>query len=65
MGCMSAAGCLWGPIYSSVGPTYQICAPASHPDIFMSDVSLMNVTGYIRRFHVTNEYTVIFVGADE
>jgi hypothetical protein len=39
--------------------------PSLHPGIFISDMSPMNVTRYIRRFHVTDEYIVTFVGTDE
>jgi hypothetical protein len=46
-----------------MGPTCQICAP--HPGIFIGDVSPTNVTGYIRRFHIIDEYIITFVGTDE
>jgi hypothetical protein len=35
------------------------------PSIFIGEVSPMNVTGYIRRFYVTDEYTVIFIGSNK
>jgi hypothetical protein len=35
------------------------------PDIFIGDMLPMNVTRYIRRFDVTDEYIVTFVGTDE
>jgi hypothetical protein len=35
------------------------------PSIFIGDVSPMDVIGYIRRFHVTDEYIVTFIGTDE
>jgi hypothetical protein len=68
-----AVSCLRGPIYSSInrfirriyGPTCQIHAPAPHPSIFIGDVSPMNVTGNIHQFHITNEYTIIFISTDE
>jgi hypothetical protein len=60
----------WSPIYSSVnqriyGPTCQIHASAPRPGIFIGDVSPMNVTGYIRRFHITDECIVTFIGTDK
>jgi hypothetical protein len=62
-GHTSAVGHLRGPIYSSVmGPPVR---SASHPNIFVGDMLSMNVTGYIYRFHVTDEYIVTFVGTDE
>jgi hypothetical protein len=69
MGHTSASGRLQGTIYSSVNRTDEYMGPpvrsAPHPGIFIGDVSPMNVTGYIHRFHVTDEYTVTFIGADE
>jgi hypothetical protein len=58
------------PIYSLVNQriyesTCQIRAPAPYLSIFVGDVSPMNVTGYIHRLHVTDEYIVPFVGTDE
>jgi hypothetical protein len=35
-----------------------ISAPPPRPSIFIGDVSPTNVTRYIYRFHVTNEYAV-------
>jgi hypothetical protein len=49
---MSAGG---GHIY---GPMCQIYTPAPHPGIFVGDVSPMNVTPYIHRCDVTDEYIV-------
>jgi hypothetical protein len=57
-------------VTSGAQPT-NICANCqSHgscplPNSFVSDVSPMNITGYIRRFHVTDKYIVIFIGTDE
>jgi hypothetical protein len=36
----------------------------SHPGIFIGDMSPMNINGYVRQFHVFDEYTVAFVGTD-
>jgi hypothetical protein len=46
-------------------PTYQTRAPAPRTNIFVDDVSQTNVTKYIRRFHVTDEYIVVFINTDE
>jgi hypothetical protein len=69
-GHTSVTGCLRGLIYSSVNrriyrPTCQTRALAPWTNIFVSDVSLMNVTEYIRWCHVIDEYIVIFIGTDE
>jgi hypothetical protein len=54
-----------GAPYIRQWPTCQIRAPPLRPDIFVGDVSPMNVTGYICRFHITDKYIVTFVGTNE
>jgi hypothetical protein len=65
MGHVSAAGRLRVPIYLSVGTIYQIRVWVPRPNIFVDNVSPMNVIGYIHRFHITDECIVTFVGTDE
>jgi hypothetical protein len=49
----------------------NICAicqshgPAPHPSTFAGDMYLMNTTGYIHWFHITDEYIVTFISTDE
>jgi hypothetical protein len=67
-GHASVAGGLRGPIYLSVNqriyrPTCQ--TPVLPPNIFIDDVSPMNITRYIHQFHIIDEYVVIFVSTDE
>jgi hypothetical protein len=33
--------------------------------IFVGDVEPMNIWAYIRRFHITDEYTIIFLSTEE
>jgi hypothetical protein len=35
------------------------------PNIFVGDVSPMNILAYIHWFHITNEYILIFLGTRE
>jgi hypothetical protein len=64
-GHASAAGHLWGPIPTNIRAHLSDPRPGPHPIIFVGDVSPMNITGYIRRFHITDEYIVTFIGTDE
>jgi hypothetical protein len=66
---MSAVGGLQGFIYLSVNrsiyrPICQSRASAPWTNIFIGVVSSMNVIRYIHRFHITDEYTVIFVSTN-
>jgi hypothetical protein len=47
------------------GPTPVRFVPWPRPSTFIGDVSPMNIIGYIRRFHVTDEYIVTFIDTDE
>jgi hypothetical protein len=53
-----AVGCLRAPHLS------DLC-PGPCPSTFIGDVSPTNIIGYIRRFHVTDEYIVTFIDTDE
>jgi hypothetical protein len=35
------------------------------PSIFIDDVEPTNIRAYIHRFHITDEYIIIFLGIDE
>jgi hypothetical protein len=39
--------------------------PGWAPSIFIGDVSPMNILAYIDRFHITDEYILIFLGTEE
>jgi hypothetical protein len=50
---------------SPLGCHLSVPHPGRCPSTFIDDVSPMNATRYIRRFHITDEYIVTFVRTDE
>jgi hypothetical protein len=50
---------------SPLGCQLSVPHPGHCPSTFIDDVSPTNTTGYIRQFHITDEYIVTFVGTDE